>query len=250
MDLDEPKPNTGAGGRAWFATTHWSVVLAAAKTSAPGAQEALEALCRAYWPPIFTYVRRRGHPLEEAQDLVQEFFARFLQKKYFAQADPTRGRFRNFLLTAIQHFLVGEWQKSASLKRGGGQFLISWEELRMEPEAETEPADFETPESAYERQWAVTLLEHACQLLGEEYAAAGKQPLFDHLKGFVWGGRSELPYAQVGEQLGMSEGAVKVAVHRLRQRYGQLLRQEVAQTVAHPEEVDEELRYLVSVMSG
>ena len=225
-------------------------MLAAGKSNAPGAQEALESLCRAYWPPLFTYVRRRGYLLEEAQDLVQEFFARFLQKKYFAQADPTRGRFRNFLLTAIQHFLVGEWQKSARRKRGGGQSVISWEALQVEPETVSEPADFETPEKAYERQWAMTLLERTSQRLGEEYAAGGKGALFGQLKAFVWGGRRDLPYHQVGEPLGLSEGAIKVAVHRLRQRYGQLLREEVAQTVAHPEEVDEELRYLVSVMSG
>jgi RNA polymerase sigma-70 factor (ECF subfamily) len=224
-------------------------VLEAGSTSAPGAQEALETLCRSYWPPLYAYVRRRGCPPEEAQDLVQDFFARFLAKRYFGQADPARGRFRHFLLTAMQHFLANERKKTGRQKRGGDQILLSWDAERAEADHTTEPVDWLTPERAYLRRWALTVLEHGLDRLRAEQHAAGKDWVFERLAGFIWGDRGAGSYADLGAQCQMSEGHVKVTVHRLRRRYGQLLREEIAQTVARSEDVDEELRFLMQAVS-
>lgn len=233
-----------------FATTHWSLVLAAGQIGSTRAMQALERLCAEYWYPLYAYVRRKGHSSADAQDLVQDFFARLLELNYLRQADPNRGRFRTFLLTSLQRFLINEWQKGTRQKRGGGQPLVSLDEVLAEGRLAREPASDRTPDSVYDRGWATVLLERALSALREEFARAGKLEQYDRLKGFVWGEQNALPYAVMARELGMSEGAVKVAVHRMRQRYGELLRAEIAQTVTTPVELEEELRYLASVIRG
>jgi RNA polymerase sigma-70 factor (ECF subfamily) len=232
-----------------FTATHWSVVLAAGQNSSPDAQAALEKLCSTYWYPLYSYVRRCGHAPEDAQDLTQDFFARLLAKEYLSHADPERGKFRSFLLTSLKRFLVNEWEKSRAQRRGGGQALFSWDANATESRFCAEPAEQTTPEKAFEKRWAVTLLEQVLVRLREEFAAQGKTEQFERLKLLLWGDKEGQPYAKVAAELGLSEGAFKVAVHRFRQRYRELLREEVAQTVADPAEVDEELRYLISVIS-
>jgi RNA polymerase sigma factor (sigma-70 family) len=232
----------------WFSTTHWSVVLAAGVGSGPAAREALENLCRTYWPPLYAYVRRHGHSPEDAEDITQEFFARFLEKEYFQKADPGRGLFRTFLLTALQRFLVSEWRKSTRLKRGGNLAALPVNTAAAEEAYASQAADPMTPEQAYEQRWAMALMDRVLARLRAEYATAGHLPLFGLLKESLWGGKEVAPYAQIGAALGQTEGAVKTAVHRLRQRCGELLREEVAQTVAQPAEIEGELRYLISVL--
>ncbi len=237
-------PNEGA----IFATTHWSAVLAAGHQETLDAQAALEKLCRSYWYPLYAYVRRQGHPVQEAQDLTQSFFARLLQKNYLARADQNKGRFRTFLLSMLKHFLADEWDKQRAQKRGGLGPRYSLDTEAAETRYGLEPADPMTPEKVFARRWALTLLEAVMGRLRDEYVARGKSALFDHLKECITGDRASLPYADLAKALNLSEGALKVAVHRLRQRYRELLRAEVAQTVACPDEVDDELRYLVSVL--
>jgi RNA polymerase sigma-70 factor (ECF subfamily) len=242
--------NVISGAGRSFPTTHWSVVLSAGEGSLPNAQTALERLCRAYWYPLYAYVRRQGHSVEEAQDLTQEFFARLLQKDYLRHPDPARGRFRTFLLTALKRFLINDWEKSHAAKRGEGQPSISWDQHDTENRFLAEPADPSTPEKAFEKRWAVTLLEQVLQRLREEFTASGNADRFERLKLLLWGEKGSPAYAGVAVELGLTETALKVAVHRLRRRYRELLRAEVAHTVERPEEVDEELRYLIKVISG
>jgi RNA polymerase sigma-70 factor (ECF subfamily) len=231
-----------------FATTHWSVILLAGGAESEDADTALEKLCRSYWYPLYAYVRRKGHDPHDAPDLVQEFFARFLERKYLRHADRNRGRFRTFLLSSLQNFLINEWNKANREKRGGSLRILSLDEGMAEARFASEPAMEQPPDALYDRGWAAILLERAMTALREEFEQSGKQDLFERLKVFVWGEKNALSYGAMATQLGMTEGAVKVAVHRLRQRYGELLRVEVAHTVTTPVEVDEELRYLVSVI--
>ncbi|MBI5383921.1 MAG: sigma-70 family RNA polymerase sigma factor [Verrucomicrobia bacterium] len=232
-----------------FVTTHWSVVLSAGESQSPQAHEAITQLCQTYWYPLYAFVRRQGYGPHDAQDLTQEFFARLLQSHFFACADRRRGRFRSFLLASMKHFLMHEWEKARALKRGGGQHLLPLDAAAGETRYTQEPTDNVTPDKLFERRWALTLLERVLDRLREDCASTGKAALFDALKPTLTGERSGLAYAEVGARLGLSEGAVKVAVHRLRHRYGQLLREEIAHTVASPAEVDEELRYLLAVLS-
>ncbi len=234
----------------WFATTHWSVVLLAAQNSAPEASEALEKLCASYWYPLYAYVRRAGRNVEDAQDLTQEFFARLLEKQYLGLATPERGRFRTFLLSSLKNFLANDWKRSQRQKRGGGVALVPIDAASGENLYATEPVDPLDPEILYERRWASTLLERALQRLRQEYAATQRAPLFEELKTFVWGDRSDASYREIATCLGLTEGAVKVAVHRLRHRFRELLRGEIANTVADPKEIDEELRHLIAVIAG
>jgi RNA polymerase sigma-70 factor (ECF subfamily) len=233
-----------------FTTTHWSVVLEACQVESPLAADALEQLCRTYWYPLYAFVRRKGYSPPDAQDLTQDFFARLLEKKYIALADRSRGRFRSFLLTSLQHFLANEWAKTKTERRGGGHRIISWEEDEAEERYLAEPADNLAPDRIFERRWATGLLELVLARLREEYAAAAKSEQFEALKVFVWGEKSLASYAEIAGQLRMTEGAVKVAVYRLRQRYRELLRAQVARTVASESEIDEELRYLISTVSS
>lgn len=234
---------------AQFATTHWSMVLAAGDSASPDSEEALEKLCGQYWFPLYAFVRCRGHSPEEAQDLTQEFFARFLRKGYFRLADQTRGRFRTFLVHALEHFLINEWKRGQRLRRGGGRVCFSLDATEAETSYRGQAATAMTPERAYDRQWALTLLHRVMTILRQEYTEAGRAAVFEELADFLWGKDESVSYAQIGARLGLTEGALRGAMHRFRQRYRDHLRAEVAQTVAAPDEVDEELRYLLRVVS-
>ncbi len=230
-----------------FATTHWSVVLLAGQRELPQAAEALECLCRAYWYPLYVFIRRQGYSPEDAQDLTQDFFSRVLQKNYFAIVDPERGKLRTFLLRSLKNFLVNEWKRAGRLKRGGGLEFLSIDTNAAEDRYAVEAPDEPNPDAEYERRWAVTLIEQVLTALREEFNAADKAPLFEELRGFIWGDKSTASYAEIAGHLNLTEGTVKVAVHRLRQRFRELLRAEVANTVARPEDIDGELRHLISV---
>ena len=233
---------------AQFATTHWSVVLAAGERELPQAAQALEKLCRTYWYPLYVYARRQGNSPEDAQDLTQDFFSRLLEKNYLAKADRDRGKFRTFLLGSLKNFLVNEWKRAGRLKRGGGVEFLSIDANVAEDRYATEPAIESNPDAAYEQRWAITLIEQVLATLRREYSAADKARLFEELKGFIWGDKSAAPYAEIAGHLNLTEGTVKVSVHRLRQRFRELLRAEVAHTVARPEDVDDELRHLIAVV--
>ncbi len=233
-----------------FATTHWSVVLAAGQSHSTEARHALETLCRIYWYPLYAYTRRRGYSKEDAEDLVQAFLARLLEKNWLGRAESGRGRFRSFLLGAFDHFLANEWRKEQTLKRGGGTIIVPLEPGSGEACYGLEPATPATPEQLYERRWAMALLDEVFNRLGEELRQAGKADQLAMMKPCLVGDPAALPYAELAAKLGMSEGAVKVAVHRLRQRYRQLLHEEVAQTVASSDEVEEELRHLIHIVAG
>ena len=237
------------GSAGQFTTTHWSVVLAAAREPSPEAAQALAQLCHAYWYPLYAYVRRKGYDLADAQDLTQEFFARLLEKNYVGAADRRKGKFRSFLLASLEHFLAKEWKRAHRLKRGGGQTIIAWDACNPEERYRLEPADDWTAERIYERRWALTVLEQAMAVLEAEYAAAGKQRLFDELRPFISGEDDEVEYHGLAARLTMSEGALRVAVHRLRQRYGESVRAELAKIVQAPEEIEEELRHLFAALS-
>jgi RNA polymerase sigma factor (sigma-70 family) len=226
------------------------MVLAAGHSSVPGAREALERLCRTYWYPLYVYVRRQGQSPHDAQDLTQEFFARLLEKKYLRLADPDRGKFRAFLLKSLKHFLVNEWEKARTQKRGGGQCVIPMDAGIAEGRYAAEPVQALTLDEVYEKRWAVTLVEAVLARLRESYAAADRLPVFETLRASIWGEQTTLSYAEVAAELGLTEGAVKVAVHRLRGRYRELLREEIAKTVATPGEVDEELQHLIAVLTA
>lgn len=232
-----------------FTTTHWSLVLAAGDYDSEVARDALARLCTAYWVPVFAFVRRQGYPVEDAQDLTQAFFARVLEKNDFAAADRSRGRFRTFLLTACQHFLSNERDRERALKRGGGSVPLSIDAATAEARYASAMAHEETPERLYERQWAMALLASVLRELGGEFAASGSERLFERLSPFLTFDAGGDPYASVAEELGMTVGAVKVAVHRLRKRYRNLLRARVADTVAAKEEVDDEIRHLLQSLA-
>ncbi len=250
MTASESGSSVPVPGQAVFVTTHWSVVLDAARSDTTRAQAALEQLCQVYWYPLYAYVRRRGHRAEDAKDLTQAFFARLLERNWVGDADRQRGRFRTFLLTAMSRFLSDEWDKVRAVKRGGRVAHVPVQLDTAETRYGHEPADTVTPEQCYERRWALTLLETVLQRLQAEYEAEGNGDLFGKLAPCIVGGREAQPYAQLGAELKMNEGAVKVAVHRLRKRYRHLLRAEIARTTATPEEVDDELRHLFAVLGG
>jgi RNA polymerase sigma-70 factor (ECF subfamily) len=232
-----------------FEQTHWSVVLAAGNTiDTTQARLALGQLCAAYWYPLYTFVRRAGHSPHDAQDLTQEFFARLLEKNWLGGVDRSRGRFRSWLLTSMKHFLANEWDKSQAQKRGGGEVLLSLDSVDAESRYELEPVDHTTADLLYDRRWALAMLDTVLARLRDEFTAAGKVELFDALKPMLTGGKS--PYAEIGAQLGISEGAVKVAVHRLRDRYRDLIRAEIASTVATPAEIDDELHHLLAALGS
>jgi RNA polymerase sigma factor (sigma-70 family) len=233
-----------------FVTTHWSVVVTAGGSDTAGARRALENLCNAYWYPLYAYVRRRGFSPPDAEDLTQEFFARFLEHQWVANADREKGRFRTFLLSAMNHFLANEWDKARAQKRGGGIRPVPLEFGTAETRYSREPADSITPEQHFERRWALTLLETVTRRLQADYEQDGRGELFAALHPCLVGDRTNQPYEELARKLGLTEGAVKSAVHRLRQRYRQLLRDEIAHTVAGPGEVEEELRHLIAVLGG
>lgn len=232
-----------------FVTTHWSVVLTAARSDSTRAPAALGHLCRQYWYPIYHFIRRQGRSTHDAQDLTQEFFARLLEKNWIAHADQSRGRFRSFLLLVLKRFLAGEWHRANAWKRAGGHPGLPLPLDTAETRYAREPAATGTPEQAFEKQWALTLLETVLRQLRVDYERDGKGGLFETLKPCLMGSRETQPYATLAAGLGISEGAVKVAVHRLRTRYRERLQAEIAHTVASPGDVDTEMRHLFRVLT-
>lgn len=231
-----------------FATTHWSAVIDAGRPGSPEAARALDELCRVYWYPLYAYVRRQGFDVPAAQDLTQEFFARLLEKNYVGIADRKRGKFRWFLLTAFKCFLANEWDRSRALKRGGSVTTLSLDQMTAEERYRSEPADTLTADQLYDWRWALDLIDRARRRLRAEYGEARKAERLPHLEPFLSGGRTENDYALIGQRMDLTEAAVRQEVHRFKKRFGLLLRQEVAQTVADPEEVADELRYLIDVV--
>lgn len=232
-----------------FATTRWTLVLAAGRRGAPQADMALEELCRTYWYPLYAYVRRHGHSHENAEDLTQAFFARFLEKNYLAGISSDKGKFRSFLLVSMKHFLANEWDRANRQKRGGGLQLLSLDWQDAETRYQINPADNLSPDKLYDRTWAVTLLERVISRLRDENTAEGKTKLFEQLKPFLMVGKSAIPYGQAAAELELTEGAVRVAVHRLRRRYRELLREEITQTLSDPAQADEEMQALFSAFA-
>jgi RNA polymerase sigma-70 factor (ECF subfamily) len=248
-----PAPAQGPGTVARFATTQWTVVLSASRdrSDTTHARQALEELCRTYWRPIYAFVRRLGHPPHDSQDLTQEFFARLLATDSLDRVSPAKGRFRTFLLAALKHFLANEWDKLRTQKRGGRLTFVPIDAPDTEAGTPPDPASpGPGPDQAFDRQWALALLERVLARLQEEHQAAGRRALFESLKDTLTRDRQGLPYATVASQLGMTEGAVKVAVHRLRLRYRELLRLEIAATVENPGDVETELRELFRALAG
>ena len=225
-------------------------MLAAGGQGSPSADVALEELCRTYWYPLYAYVRHRGHSPADAEDLTQAFFARFLEKNYLASLDSNRGRFRAFLLASLKHFLANEWDRSQRQKRGGGATLLSLDYQGADTRYQIDPPDNLSPDKLFDRAWATTLLERVIDRLREENAAEGRAGQFEHLKSFLMVGSNDIPYAEVATALAMSEGNVRVAVHRLRKRYRELLKQEIVQTLADPAQAEEEMRALMSAFSN
>jgi RNA polymerase sigma factor (sigma-70 family) len=246
-------PTSVAGapqGSAAFTTTHWSVVLAAGADASPRAEVALEHLCRVYWFPLYAYVRRQGHDSHEAQDLTQEFFLKLLDKQQLRRADAARGKFRTFLLTALANFLRNEWHKRQTLKRGGRRQFLPLDETSAEQRYFSEPVESLTPESLFERQWVRALIEQVLARLKQEYVTDDKARLFARLEPALSGEVAAGAFAEWAAELGQSPGAVRVALHRMRRRFGELLRSEIAHTVASPEEIDDEIRQLFAAVSG
>jgi RNA polymerase sigma-70 factor (ECF subfamily) len=225
-------------------------VLEAGQDRGAATEEALAKLCQTYWYPLYAYLRRQGRNPHDAQDLTQEYFSQLLKKNYLSEARRERGKFRSFLLASLNHFLANEWHRMATQKRGGGQPLLSLDAESTESRYRLEPVDKMTPEKTFERRWAITLLEQVLLMLQREYETAGRKEFFERLKFSLTGERSELPYAELAAQLGMSEGAVKAAVHRLRARYRDILCREIANTVSSPEEIEDELRHFFNVITG
>jgi RNA polymerase sigma factor (sigma-70 family) len=233
-----------------FVTTHWSLVLSARDRQSPQSAAALEKLCRAYWYPLYAYVRRSGQSKENAEDLTQAFFARLLEKKFLDSAQQERGRFRSFLLIALKRFMANEWERTHPQKRGGFQAPISLDTESAERKFQSEITAAEIPpDRAYERRWALTLLEQTLSRLRSEFESAGKILEFEQLKIFLTSDKKDIPYAKVAAELDTNESALRVAVHRLRRRYRELFREEIAHTLAEGESVEEELQHLLSVLS-
>jgi RNA polymerase sigma-70 factor (ECF subfamily) len=246
--MSSPALGPAASNVQWFATTHWSVVLAAKQGDSSQAAAALEKLCRTYWRPLYAYIRRDGHDATEAQDLTQEFFARLLARDYLQHLRRQEGKFRSFLLAYLKNFLSEQRRKVGAQKRGGGCVFISLDEPAGEDGYLLEPVDELTPDQVFERRWAQAVLQTALDRLRQEFAARDQSALFELLQDYQpreSGGRS---YAQLGEELGMTEAAVKSAFQRMRQRHRELLREEIAQTVTRPEEIEEELRHFRALL--
>jgi RNA polymerase sigma-70 factor (ECF subfamily) len=233
-----------------FATTHWTRVLVAGSGASPQADAALEELCRIYWYPLYAYVRRQGHSREDAEDLTQGFFARLLEKKYLEGVTSEKGQFRAFLLMAVKRFIANEWDRANTQKRGGGVAPLSLDWQDADARYQINPADLLSPDKLYDRAWAMILLERVIIRLRDEHVAEGKAAQYEQLKPFLMTAKSELPYLEAATALNMNEGAVRVAVHRLRRRYRQLLREEIAQTLANPAQAEEEMQALFSALAA
>lgn len=232
-----------------FRTTHWSVVLLAGRENAPEAMDALERLCQTYWYPLYAFVRRKGHSPEDSQDLVQGYFEMLLTRRDLLTVHPCKGRFRTFLLTTLSHYLLNLWDRSKALKRGGGVPSVSLDAADPEDRYRYEPAGDVTPETLFEVAWASRMLDTVFARLRQQSEAEGQLERFDVMKGFLLGDRGDLPYADAARQLGLSEQAVKSAIHRLRTRFRETFREEIAKTVGSQDEIDDELRHLIRVMT-
>jgi len=233
-----------------FATTHWSVVLAAGHSSAVQHRPALSSLCETYWFPLYAYLRRHGHDSHQAADYVQAFFTRLLEKDYLKKVKPEGGKFRSFLLTALKHFIANERAHDAAQKRGGGRAVLSLDFESAEDRYALDPADNLSPEKLFERSWALTVLKQTMERLEAELVSKGKQKLFHQLKAYIAAETNAVPYSEVAAKLEMTEGAVRVAVHRMRKRCRDLLRDEIAQTVSSEDEIDEEIQGLFTALGG
>jgi RNA polymerase sigma-70 factor (ECF subfamily) len=233
-----------------FATTHWSNVFSAGQAGSPERDIALERLCRTYWYPLYSFVRRRGFNAHEAQDLTQGFFARFLEKNYVAEADAAKGRFRTFLLNCLQSYLANEWDRKNAQKRGGGAQIISIDAQSADERYQLEPVTELTPERIFEKQWLEALLESVLHRLREEFIAAERAGQFDLLKIYLVDERGAVPFSEMAAKLGVTESALKGVVRRMRQRYRDLFREEIAQTVLNPREVDAELQHLIGLIAA
>ncbi len=245
---DNTHINSTPFGDRRFATTHWSVVLAAGWSSSPKHESALSTLCETYWYPLYTYLRRNGYDAHQAADYTQAFFARMLEKDYLKKVKPKPGKFRSFLLKALKHFIANERARDAAQKRGGGRTVLSLDIENAERHYALEPADDLSPEKLFEKSWALTILERTMYRLESELAARGKQKLFDHLKVYMAAEASTIPYIEVATKMDMTEGAVRVAVHRMRKRCRELLRDEIAQTVTSDGQIDDEIRDLFTAL--
>ncbi|MBL9137039.1 MAG: sigma-70 family RNA polymerase sigma factor [Verrucomicrobiales bacterium] len=232
-----------------FATTHWSMVVAARDGDSSQAQAALECLCRSYWYPVYAFIQRRGHSAEDARDLTQEFFARLLERNSLCRADPVRGRFRSFLLVSVRNFLSDAWDRSRAAKRQGDATAIPFEELGSWEHLAAHAAREHPPDLIFEENWARSVLGHTCRKLREEYASSGRTDRFEALEQFLPSGAGDLTYGEIAGRLGVSEAAVRSEIHRLRTRFRALLRREIAHTVATSEEIDEEIHFLMSVLA-
>ena len=249
--MTEGKPASGVMAQPGvFATTHWSVVLAAGEADTPQSSAALEKLCRTYWYPIYAYLRRRGYGEHDAQDLTQGFFAQLLERRSIQSVEREKGKFRSFLLASLNYYVADERDRANAQKRGGGREVLSLDVQEAEQRYRLEPVDERSPEKIFEHRWAMTLLDQVLVRLGQEFAEAGKRELFERLQAFLVEGTGERTYAEVAREMGMTEEAVKKAAQRMQRRYHQLFREEIAQTVASPAEVDEELRHLCQVLNG
>ena len=237
-------PDDKPARRGGFTTTRWSLVLAAGQRSSDRSTDALNSLCETYWYPVYAFIRRQGHDADAARDLTQEFFARVLEKNYFGDADPARGRFRAFLLTSARHFLSNERDRSRALKRGGATPILSLDVETAEGTYQLEGKDDLTPEKIFDAGWATLVLDRALGRLRNAYEASGHPETFEGLKGFLTGDSADLTYAEVARTLKSTESAVKVAVHRLRRRFREALVEEIAETVSSPADIDAELRHL------
>lgn len=243
VPLGVTRDGTVRGQSPIFGTTHWSVVLAAGQSDSHEATHALETLCRRYWYPLYGYVRRQGRDPHEAQDLTQGFFCRLLEKRFLVQVDPRKGRFRSFLLVAMNHFLANEWDRAHALKRGSRVTFVSLDTLDAEQRYQHEGLIAASPEQLYDQRWAMTLLARVLARLRQEFQEKDKEPRFDALKGCLTGDLAA-SYAVLAAQLGLTEGSLKMTVQRMRRRYGELIREEIAQTVASPAEIEDEIRHL------
>ena len=231
-----------------FTTTRWTLVLAAKRRHDPGGPEAFARLCERYYEPLYSYLRRRGESVEDAQDLTQGFIARLLEKDVLRHADPARGKFRAFLLTSLKHYAANEHVRAVAGKRGGGKLSISFDLEAAEGRYWLEPTDYLTPERLYDRRWALGVLERALRTLGAEFRANGRESFFEAVQGTLTGDVDAVPYREIADRFDMSESNVKVSIHRMRRRYGDLVRAEIAETVETEAAVDDELRYLLTAL--
>lgn len=246
---DNTTKSYSVSGAGRFATTHWSVVLQAGQPRAPGYQQALETLCRGYWFPLYAYLRRHGYDSHQAEDYTQAFFCRVLEKQILRLADSKRGRFRSFLLATLKNFLADERDRARAQKRGGGRKLLSIDFNEAENQYALEPADRLSPEKLFDKSWALTVLERTMACLKTELAGKNKKELFDHLKIYLTAEKGSIPYRDTAAELNMTEAAVRTAVHRLRRHYRKSLRDEIAQTVATEDQIDEEIDDLFAALT-